>query len=81
MLRSILLAGAIPIVWSAAAQQPASPDWQELALKQHQNATVQQMIDSTMITTLQAQIVQLKADLERAKADPPPSGEVKEQAK
>jgi hypothetical protein len=53
----------------AIAQQPSPTSWQELALREQQNATLDKMIANGMIAALQAEVAELKAAL--AKHDPP----------
>jgi hypothetical protein len=54
----------------AIAQQPSpATSWQELALREQQNATLDKMIANGMIAALQAEVAELKAAL--AKHDPP----------
>jgi hypothetical protein len=66
-LAAILLI-ALTAAMAAAQQPPAS--WQDLALREQQNATLDKMIANGMITVLQSEIADLKAQLGRLK-DPP----------
>jgi hypothetical protein len=54
----------------AAAPQPAA-DWQGLALRAQQNATVDQMVANGMLSALQAEVNELKAQLAKLQKDPP----------
>ena len=72
MLRLLPLLLLAELAGSAASAQPPAapdPDWQSLALRTQQNATVQQMLDNGMLTALQAENGQLKAELAKLRAE------------
>lgn len=58
---------------TAAAQQPPAPtDWQSLALRAQQNATVEQMTANGMLSALQTENAELKSELAKLRKPDPP---------
>lgn len=74
MLKGGLLLVLLLLILSLSArllaEVPALPDWQALALREQQNATLDKMVANGMIAALQSEIADLKARI--AKQDPPP---------
>lgn len=75
-MKSILLGLGLVLPVVAVAQQPV-PNWQDIALRAQQNATVDKVIDNSMLAALQAEIADLKAQLAKKQTLPDPPSEPK----
>ncbi len=70
-MKLLVIVGVVTLglMGQLAAQQPSSANWQELALRAQQNATTDQMIANGMLSTLQAEMAALKAEIARMRQD------------